>query len=225
MKLLLPTRFKSLLRVCLLFSGAALFLGSCQQKYPPVLLHTEQGDIELRLFTEAPRHANNFEKLVWEKFYDSLLIHRVVQDFRVETGDPDSRVAGPGMRLGNGDPGYFLPPEIKALPLRGALAAVQQMGADSGTKRSNGSQFFIVQGRPQTEATLDAWEKKLQIRFSPEERRLYEKLGGAPQLQGLCTVFGEVISGMDVVDKIAALPRDANERPLEDVRIWLKIKH
>ena len=83
--------------------------------------------------------------------------------------------------------------------------------------------FFIVQGRPQTEATLDAWEKKLQIHYSAAEKQQYMAYGGAPQLQGRCTVFGEVIGGMDVVDKIAALPRDANERPLQDVRIWLKI--
>ncbi len=207
-----------------IFCAALFLISSCRHRYPRILLHTDQGDIELRLFAEAPRHATNFEKLVREKFYDSLLIHRVVQDFCIQSGDPDSRVAQPGMRLGNGDPGYFLPPEIKALPLRGALAAVQQMGGATDSKRSNGSQFFIVQGRPQTPATLDAWEKKLQIHFSPEERQLYQTRGGAPQLQGLCTVFGTVTSGMEVVDKIAALPRDANERPLEDVHIWLKIK-
>jgi len=195
----------------------------CRRHYQPVVLQTEQGDIQLRLLEEAPRHANNFEKLVREKFYDSLLIHRIVQDFGIQSGDPDSRVATPGMRLGNGDPGYSLPPEIKALPLRGALAAVQQMGTTTSSKRSNGAQFLIIQGRPQTEATLDAWEKKLQIRFSPAERQQYIAKGGAPQLQGQCTVFGEVTAGMEVVDKIAALPRDANERPLQDVHIWLTI--
>ena len=82
---------------------------------------------------------------------------------------------------------------------------------------------MIIQGRPQTEATLDAWEKKLQRRFTLEERRLYMERGGAPQLHGECTVFGEVVAGMEVVDKIAALPRDAYERPLQDVRIWLEI--
>lgn len=155
-------------------------------------------------------------------FYDSLLIHRIVQDFGIQTGDPDARIARPGVRLGNGDPGYTLPAEIGALPLRGALVATLQAG-QTAAKRSNGCQFMIIQGRPQTEATLDAWEKKLQRRFTLEERRLYMERGGAPQLHGECTVFGEVVAGMEVVDKIAALPRDAYERPLRDVRIWLEI--
>lgn len=204
-----------------LFSG--LIIG-CQPHYSPIVLHTDQGDIQLQLFAGAGRHAANFEKLVRDKYYDGLLIHRVVQDFCIQTGDPDSRVAKPGMHLGNGDPGYSLPCEIKALPLRGALAAVRQAGDNSPDKRSNGAQFYIIQGRPQTEATLDAWEKKLQIQFSTEERRLYIAQGGAPQLQEQCTVFGQVLNGMEVVDKIAALPRDANERPLQDVHIWLETK-
>ncbi|MEO6037075.1 MAG: peptidylprolyl isomerase [Saprospiraceae bacterium] len=194
----------------------------CQRQRHDILLHTDQGDIRLQLLAGAPRHAANFEKLVREKFYDGQLVHRVVQDFTIQTGDPGSRVATPGMRLGNGDPGYSLPAEMGALPLRGALAATQQAGGN-GAQRSNGAQFFIVQGRQQTEASLNAWEKKMQIHFSLEARRLYQLRGGAPQLQGQCTVFGQVVAGMEVVDKIAALPRDANERPLQDIRIWLKI--
>lgn len=197
-------------------------ISACQPPSRPILMHTEQGNLQLRLFARAPRHAANFTRLVREKFYDSLLIHRVVQDFCIRTGDPDARVARPGMRLGNGDPGYSLPAEISALPLRGALVATLQAG-QTAAKRSNGCQFMIIQGRPQTEATLDAWEKKLQRRFTLEERRLYMERGGAPQLHGECTVFGEVVAGMEVVDKIAALPRDAYERPLQDVRIWLEI--
>ncbi len=194
-------------------------LAGCQRPPKDVLLHTDQGDIQLQLSARTPRHTANFEKLVREKFYDRLLVHRVVQDLYIQTGDPDSRVATPGMRLGHGDPGYSLPIESGDLPLRGALAAVRSVGYG----RSHGSQFFIVQGRPQTDASLDAWEKKLQRHFSPEERQLYLLKGGAPQLQGQCIVFGEVVSGMEVVDKLAALPRDALERPLQDVRIWMEI--
>ncbi len=196
-------------------------LTSCHPPDKRLILHTEQGDIQLQLLNQTPRHAANFEKLVREKFYDGLLIHRVVQDLYIQMGDPDSRVATPGMRLGHGDPGYSLPREAGALPLRGALAAPRATANSSSEQRSHGSQFFIVQGRAQTNASLDEWEKKLQHAFTPEERQLYLLKGGAPQLQGQCTVFGEVVSGMEVVDKLAALPRDAQERPLQDVHIWI----
>lgn len=109
-------------------------ISGCQPPSRPILVHTEQGDLQLRLFARAPRHAANFTRLVREKFYDSLLIHRVVQDFCIRTGDPDARVARPGMRLGNGDPGYSLPAEISALPLRGALVATLQAGQTTEKK-------------------------------------------------------------------------------------------
>ncbi len=195
----------------------------CHTSATRIILHTDQGDIQLTVSQETPRQAANFEKLVREKFYDSLLIHRVVQDLLIQTGDPDSRVATPGMHLGNGDPGYSIAAETGLLPLRGTLAAMRAPGSNPVDERSHGSQFFIVQGRSQTDASLDAWEKKLQRHFTPKERQLYLLKGGAPQLQEKCTVFGEVTSGMEVVDKIAALPRDAQERPLQDVRIWMEI--
>ena len=205
----------------LLFCWA--FLG-CQSPPKQILLHTDQGDIQIQLSWQTPRYTANFEKLAREKFYDRLLIHRVAQEVLIQTGDPDSRVATPGMHLGNGDPGYSLPAETGTLPLRGALAVPRPAGSNAADQRSHGSQFFIVQGRAQTDASLDAWEEKLHYQFSPDERRLYLLKGGAPQLQGHCTVFGAVISGMEVVDKIAALPRDAHERPLQDVRIWMEIQ-
>ncbi len=209
-------------RWCVLFFCWSLL--GCQSSPKQILVHTDQGDIRLQLAQETPRHAANFEKLTREKFYDRLLIHRVVQDVLIQTGDPDSRVATPGMHLGNGDPGYSLPAETGTLPLRGALAAPRPAGSTTADQRSHGSQFFIVQGRAQTDASLDAWEEKLHYQFSLEERQLYLLKGGAPQLQGHCTVFGEVLSGMEVVEKIAALPRDAQERPLQDVQIWLEIQ-
>ena len=112
----------------------------------------------------------------------------------------------------------------KAAPVRGALAAARLPDQVNPAKQSNGSQFFIVQGQPQTDAMLDQWEQRLGIKFSPERRKLYKEKGGTPQLDGQYTVFGEVVEGLDVLDKIAAVPRDANDRPLTDIRMRVKVE-
>ena len=207
-----------------LFCGCLLLSAACQRRETVVRIHTVMGDLRIRLFNDTPLHRDNFLKLTREGFYDSLLFHRVIRDFMVQGGDPRSKNAPPGALLGEGDPGYDLPPEIGAPHLRGALAAARLSDAVNPARRSNGAQFFIVHGRPQTDATLDEWEKRLRAAISPERRNLYKQKGGAPQLDGQYTVFGAVIEGMDVVDRIAAVPRDANDRPLDDIRMRVEIE-
>ncbi|MCB9317376.1 MAG: peptidylprolyl isomerase [Lewinellaceae bacterium] len=201
-----------------------LCLGSCQKKAPQVWIHTDMGDILVRLYDETPQHRDNFLKLVGEGFYDSLLMHRIIRDFMIQGGDPNSKNAPSGILLGAGSPGYGIPAEIRAPTVRGALAAARLPDQVNPSRESNGSQFFIVHGLPQTDASLDDWEQRLGIKFNPERRALYKEKGGTPQLDGQYTVFGEVVEGLDVLDKIAAVPRDSNDRPLEDLRMWMEVK-
>lgn len=251
-----------------------------------VLISTSVGDIKLKLYNETPGHRDNFIKLVNNHVYDSVLFHRVIKSFMIQTGDPESKNAKPGVMLGNGNVGYTLPAEFnpKFIHKRGALAAARQ-GDDVNPKReSSGCQFYIVHGRSFTNADLDMYEQKINaqslqqvkqqlftaiinkpenqslkntfiryqtqgktdslqllsintiepmiqkemeaqkvqvpvFKFSEEQRKAYTTVGGAPHLDGAYTVFGEVIEGMDVVDKIAEAPVDNMSRPLADIKI------
>lgn len=212
-------------KLCLFILGLILLgLDSCQKKAPRVRIHTDMGDILVRLYDETPKHRDNFLKLAGEGFYDSLLMHRIIRDFMIQGGDPNSKNAPAGLLLGAGSPGYNIPAEIGAPTLRGALAAARLPDQVNPARESNGSQFFIVHGLPQTDASLDDWEQRLGIKFSPERRALYKEKGGTPQLDGQYTVFGEVVEGLDVLDKIAAVPRDSNDRPLNDLRIRMEVQ-
>lgn len=202
----------------------SVLLASCQNKETIVRIHTNLGDIRVKLYDSTPLHRDNFLKLVREGFYDSLLFHRVIRDFMIQGGDPDSKNAPAGVMLGNGGPGYDLPAEIKAPHLRGALAAARLPDPVNPLRKSNGSQFFIVQGQTQTDESLNQWEQRLRIKYSPEWREQYKVKGGTPQLDGQYTVFGEVVDGLEVLDKIAAVPRDENDRPLEDIRMTMKVE-
>jgi peptidyl-prolyl cis-trans isomerase B (cyclophilin B) len=207
------------LLVFLVFAGL-----SCQPDAETLaLIRTDYGDITVRLFEHTPRHRDNFIRLAQSGFYDSLLFHRVVRDFMIQGGDPDSRSASRNERLGGGGPGYELEPEIRAPHLKGALAAARMPDAVSPGKRSNGAQFFIVQGTPQTDESLDLVERQTGEKIEPALRAQYLRLGGAPVLDGRYTVFGAVIKGLDVIDRIAAVPRDEFDRPLKDIRMQVKI--
>ena len=157
-----------------------------------VLIKTSLGDITIALYDETPLHKENFIKLVNEKFYDGVLFHRIIQNFMIQTGDPNSKQAKPGEMLGNGGPGYTIPAEIKPnlSHKRGAVAAARMGDQVNPRRESSGSQFYIV-----------------------------DNPNGAPHLNGAYTIFGEVISGMETVDKIAAQPKDARDRPLNDIQI------
>lgn len=186
-----------------------------------VLIQTSMGDITIALYNETPKHKENFIKLVNEKFYDGVLFHRIIKGFMVQTGDPDSKTATKGQRLGSGGPGYTIPAEFVANKYhkRGAVAAARMGDQMNPTKASSGSQFYIVDGTVYNNDYLSAIAQRTGKTFSPEQQSIYTTVGGAPFLDGDYTVFGEVVAGMDVVDKIAAVEKDRADRPLEDIKI------
>ena len=211
---LLRNSFSIVCVVSVLFNAA-----SCEEKVHKALISTDYGDITVMLYNTTPKHRDNFIKLVKEGYYDGLLFHRVIDQFMIQGGDPTSRTAGPGTILGEGNPGYEIDPEIGAPHLRGALAAARTPNAG---KRSSGSQFYIVTGRFQNKSELDFYESSKKIKYSEAQRKIYETEGGYPGLDMEYTVFGEVISGMDVVEKIGKLEKD-NDRPVKDVRMKIKM--
>ncbi len=241
-----------------------------------VSIKTEFGEIKVKLFDETPLHKNNFMKLVQEGFYNDLLFHRVIKNFMIQGGDPDSKDAAQGAKLGGGSLDYTIPAEIipKFYHKRGALAAARRGGSSNPEKRSSGSQFYIVQGEVYRPGELDTLEmrinkqrKDLMVRehleaeksvlndlkaknerdafnllvaeiieevdsiydagqkfvLTDEQREVYTTVGGYPSLDGEYTIFGEVIEGMDVVDKIAEVPTDGNNRPLENIKMEVEL--
>lgn len=190
-----------------------------------VEIETPYGAILVELSDATPLHRDNFLGLAEEGFYDSLLFHRVVRGFVIQGGDPQSKNAQPTTRLGMGGPGYTLPAEFvdTLIHLRGALAAARLPDQVNPEKRSSGSQFYIVQGRPVSDELLDRVEAMKGFRYPSALRKKYLERGGTPQLDGDYTVFGRVIQGFDVLDRIADLPVDAHSRPMEDVWMVLHV--
>ncbi len=198
-----------------------LILPAMTEAQNKVLIKTNYGDIMIKLYDKTAYHKKNFLKLVKEGYYNGLLFHRVIKDFMIQGGDPDSKNAKPGQRLGSGGPGYTIPAEIcpEYFHKRGAVAAARTGDQINPTRRSSGSQFYIVTGKVYTDQELDLLEQRLNTKFTQEQRQAYTTIGGTPFLDGQYTVFGEVISGMDVVDKIQNVKTDKSDRPVEDVRI------
>lgn len=241
-----------------------------------VSIKTDFGEIKVKLYNDTPKHKENFIKLVNEGIYNDLLFHRVIGNFMVQGGDPNSKNAEPNAMLGSGGPGYTIPAEI--LPnhfhKKGALAAARIGGPKNPGKESSGSQFYIVQGKVFRPGELDSMNvminnqrKEMMMReqfnvekskfdsirtlqdpagfnilmaelrekvesmyaagpqFSlpNEQREIYSTVGGYPSLDGEYTVFGEVVEGLDVLDKIAAVKTNNANRPLEDVRMKIEI--
>lgn len=186
-----------------------------------ILLKTSMGDIVIALYNETPQHKENFIKLVNEKFYDGVLFHRVIQNFMIQTGDPDSKDAKAGQMLGSGGPGYTIPAEFvpTLYHKRGAVAAARQGDNVNPQKASSGSQFYIVDGQKYDANMLNRIINATGKVFGQDQINDYGTIGGAPFLDGDYTVFGEVVSGMDVVDKIAAVRKDGRDRPIEDIKI------
>ena len=243
------------------------------QKETMLKIETTLGDIKVKLYNETPKHRDNFIKLAKEGMYDGTLFHRVIKDFMVQAGDPDSKNAPKGKMLGAGDVGYTIPAEIvypKYFHKRGALSAARQGDNVNPKKESSGCQFYIVTGKVYNDSTLLNMEKQMnenklttlfnalaqkhmkeiykmrkenneeglydlqeklfaqaqeeaakqpEFRFTKEQVEVYTTVGGTPHLDGEYTVFGEVVEGMDIVDKIQNVKTDRNDRPEEDVKI------
>lgn len=188
-----------------------------------VEIETPYGNMLLRLFNETPKHQENFQKLAQEGYFDSLLFHRVIDEFMVQGGDPNSKNAKPGTSLGSGGPGYTIPAEFvdSLIHLKGRLAAARQGDRVNPQKKSSGSQFYIVHGRTFTDQEISRLEAQNGRRYSPDQREAYKNIGGAPFLDGNYTVFGEIIEGLDVIDKIAKVKKDRRDRPSTDV--WMVV--
>lgn len=246
-----------------------------------VTLSTTFGEVKIKLYNETPQHRDNFIKLVKEGYYDGTIFHRVIKDFMIQGGDPDSKTATPEQVLGNGGPGYNIPAEFNdsLYHKKGALAAAR-IGDQMNPKReSSGSQFYIVQGRTFSEVDLKRFEERInqerlnsmwaqllekpenaelkkmidgfvkvgnqseinflmqqiqpqlmqqleangRYKYSAEAIKTYGTIGGTPHLDGSYTVFGEVVEGMDVIDKIAAVSIGQNDRPTENVVMKIKL--
>jgi cyclophilin family peptidyl-prolyl cis-trans isomerase len=251
---------------------------SCTQSLSTnqVIIETSLGVIKISLYEDTPEHTNNFIKLVEDGFYNELLFHRVIDNFMIQGGDPDSKNAPTGKQLGNGGPGYTIQAEFKNhyFHKKGALAAARLPDQMNPEKRSSGSQFYIVKGKIYTEEELTTDSRKLQEYFGkyinepgneelknqvvqlqrqrrfadiqnllkqyksvlesfydisfykpyPEDRlAAYTSVGGTPHLDDAYTVFGEVTEGLDIIDKIAAVSTDPNNRPLEDIKFTIKL--
>lgn len=246
-----------------------------------VTITTTYGDIKVKLYNETPQHRDNFIKLVKEGYFNGTLFHRVIKDFMIQGGDPDSKNAAPGVMLGNGGPSYTIPAEFNdsLYHKKGALAAARTGDQMNPTRASSGSQFYIVQGRPFSETDLKRFEEKINqermnmlftnLLAKPENAELkkmidgfykvgnqnelnfimqqiqpqllaqleasgkftysaqaikdYSTIGGTPHLDGAYTVFGEVVEGLEVIDKIGAAPTGPSDRPVENIVMSIKI--
>lgn len=243
------------------------------QKETMLKIETTLGDIKVKLYNETPKHRDNFIKLAKEGMYSGTLFHRVIKDFMVQAGDPESKNAPKGKMLGAGDVGYTIPAEIvypKYFHKKGALSAARQGDNVNPEKKSSGCQFYIVTGKVYNDSTLIGMEQQMnenklttvfnslaqkhakeiykmrkandedglydlqeklfaqaqeevakqpEFHFTKEQIEAYSTVGGTPHLDGEYTVFGEVVDGMDIVDKIQHVKTDRSDRPEEDVKI------
>ena len=184
---------------------------------------TDSGIIVVKLYDSTPLHRNNFVKLVQQGFYDSLMFHRIIQGFMIQGGDPQSKNASPGVMLGGGGGDMArIPAEFRKsiIHKKGALAAARDGNPE---KASSACQFYIVQGKILTDAELDMMEQRIGNKYTLDQRNIYKKMGGTAMLDQNYTVFGEVISGLEIVDKIASAPKAPGDRPIGDIRMKMEI--
>jgi cyclophilin family peptidyl-prolyl cis-trans isomerase len=188
-----------------------------------VEIETSMGTMMAELYSSTPKHRDNFVKLADEGYYNDLLFHRVIQGFMIQGGDPNSRGAKPGQQLGFGGPAYKVPAEFvdSIAHIKGSLAAARD---GNPQKASSGSQFYIVQGNgPLKDDMLNQIELQKGFRYTPEQRAAYAAVGGTPQLDRDYTVFGRIIEGLDVLDKIAATKTAPGDRPVTDVTMKIRV--
>jgi len=190
-----------------------------------VEISTSYGNMLIELYEDTPKHRDNFLKLADESFYNGTLFHRVINGFMIQGGDPKSKGAGTNSPLGTGGPGYQIDAEFdeRFAHIKGALAAARTGGPGNPEKRSSGSQFYIVHGKAVTEVQLDRSESQKGITYSDELRAAYLENGGTPFLDGDYTVFGRVVEGLDIIDKIAEVKTAQGDRPRTDVSMEVNV--
>lgn len=191
------------------------------KKIKGLVLETDAGNITIKLFNETPEYRNNFIRLAKEHYFDSLLIHRVITDFGIQSGAADTRYAEPKESVGWKGPGYTIPAHIVPglFHKRGMIGSPRKPDKKNQRRRSDGSQFYIVSGRTYLDNELDDLEEQNNYKYSAAQRQAYKTVGGSPHLDGSYTIFGQVTSGMNVVDEIVKVETDDRWRPLKDIRI------
>ena len=215
---------KKYIKTLIVFGMILAIFPGCQTKAQEQLperlikIETSMGDMVVKLYNETPLHRDNMIKLIQESFYDKQLFHRVIKDFMVQGGDPQSTDAAKGERLGNGGPGYTVPAEFnpELIHKKGALAAAREGDAVNPQKESSGSQFYLVVGRVLTQDQINSFAQS-GAPFTEESVEAYTTMGGTPHLDGSYTVFGEIVVGLEILDRIAATQTDTYDRPIEDV--------
>lgn len=187
-----------------------------------VLITTDYGNMKIKLYNETPKHRDNFLKLANQGFYNGTLFHRVIKTFMIQGGDPESKNAPAEKMLGSGSNGSTVPAEFNnnLIHKKGALAAAR---TENPEKASSDCQFYIVQGKTVTMEELNAMESRSGIKYTDEQKKIYTTVGGTPFLDHNYTVYGEVIEGLDVIDKIAAVQTKPGDRPVTDVKITVKV--
>lgn len=187
-----------------------------------VKVTTDSGVMVIRLYDKTPLHRANFIKLTNEHFFDSLLFHRVISEFMIQGGDPQSKYAQADQMLGSGDVGYTIPAEFDTnfIHKKGALAAAR---TNNPAKASSGCQFYIVQGKKYTDTDIKNMEMMKGRKYSAAQKNAYKTIGGTPQLDMEYTVFGEVESGLDVIDKIASVQKGNADRPVGNVHMYIEV--
>lgn len=215
-------------RILLSLSFIIFHLSFSEAQTTEVLLETTMGNIRISLYDETPLTRDNFLKITKMGIYDSLLFHRVIKDFMIQSGDTNSKHAKPGQLLGTGDFDYTTEAEFRLPQIfhrRGVVAMAREGDKVNPERRSSACQFYIVWGKILNDMQLAKVQEKLdsatqgQVKLTPEMMEVYKTVGGTPHLDGQYTVFGEVVEGMDVVEKIQQVQTDKNDRPLEDIRI------
>jgi len=216
---------KRIFLICnLLFITSLAFAQKKTRKDYVVTLTTNYGTMHLVLFDDTPLHKANFIKLIDKKFYDSLLFHRIIEGFMIQGGDPESKKAKAGDRLGGGGGDMErIPYEFKTnhVHKKGALAAARDNNPE---KKSSACQFYIVQGKKLSDEELTVVASRNNMNYTTQQRADYIGIGGTPRLDNNYTVFGEVIDHLEVIDEIAKQPRDESDRPLKDVKMAMKVK-
>jgi peptidyl-prolyl cis-trans isomerase B (cyclophilin B) len=196
-----------------------------KQKNTMIVISTDLGEMKAILYNETPQHKENFIKLIKEGYFDGTLFHRVIDGFMIQGGDPDSKTAKPGQMLGQSGPGYTVPAEFRQelIHKKGALAAARMGDQMNPQKASSGSQFYIAQGKKYTANELNILSSRMGKAFNQTQIDTYTTVGGVPFLDYEYTVFGEVIEGLEVIDKIAKVQKDRYDRPTQDIKMTIKI--